>query len=54
MLGVISLITLVLAVVGLRGPAGGAAQPLDPRTGILRYRAIFRIPTARICYLTVL
>ncbi len=53
-LGVISLITLVLAVVGLRGLPEAPRQPLDPRTVILRYRAIFRIPTARICYLTVL
>jgi predicted MFS family arabinose efflux permease len=53
-LGVISLIALVLAIIGLRGLPEAPRQPLDPRTVILRYRAIFRIPTARICYLTVL
>ena len=53
-LGVISLISLVLAVVGLRGLPEAPRQPLDPRTVVLRYRDIFRIPTARICYLTVL
>jgi DHA1 family inner membrane transport protein len=53
-LGAISLIALVLAVVGLRGLPEMPKQPLDPRTVILRYRDIFRIPTARICYLTVL
>ena len=53
-LGVISLIALVLAVVGLRGLPEMPKQPLNPRTVILRYRDIFRIPTARICYLTVL
>jgi DHA1 family inner membrane transport protein len=53
-LGVISLIALILAAVGLRGLPEAPRQPLDPRTVILRYRAIFRIPTARICYLTVL
>jgi predicted MFS family arabinose efflux permease len=53
-LGVISLIALVLAVAGLRGLPEAPRQPLDPRTVVLRYRAIFRIPTARICYLTVL
>jgi predicted MFS family arabinose efflux permease len=53
-LGAISLIALVLAVVGLRGLPEAPRQPLDPRTVLLRYRAIFRIPTARICYLTVL
>jgi predicted MFS family arabinose efflux permease len=52
-LGVISLVSLVLSVVGLRGLPEAPRQPLDPRTVILRYRAIFRIPTARICYLTV-
>ena len=54
MLGVISLIALILSAWGLRGLPGSRRQPLDPRTVILRYRAIFRIPTARICYLTVL
>jgi predicted MFS family arabinose efflux permease len=53
-LGVISLIALVLAVVGLRGLPEAPRQPLNPRTVLLRYRDIFRIPTARICYLTVL
>jgi predicted MFS family arabinose efflux permease len=53
-LGVISLIALVLSAWGLRGLPEAPRQPLDPRTVILRYRAIFRIPTARICYLTVL
>ena len=53
-LGVVSLIALVLAVIGLRGLPEAPRQPLDPRTVILRYRDIFRIPTARICYLTVL
>lgn len=53
-LGFISLIALILAAVGLRGLPEAPRQPLDPRTVILRYRAIFRIPTARICYLTVL
>ena len=53
-LGAISLISLVLAVVGLRGLPEMPRQPLNPRTVILRYRDIFRIPTARICYLTVL
>jgi predicted MFS family arabinose efflux permease len=53
-LGVISLIALLLAAFGLRGLPETPRQPLDPRTVILRYRAIFRIPTARICYLTVL
>ena len=43
-LGVISLIALVLAVVGLRGLPEAPRQPLDPRTVILRYRAIFRDP----------
>jgi predicted MFS family arabinose efflux permease len=52
-LGAISLIALLLAVFGLRAPEA-PRQPLDPRTVLLRYRAIFRIPTARICYLTVL
>ena len=53
-LGCISLIALVMAVVGLRGLPEAPRQPLDPRTVILRYRDIFRISTARICYLTVL
>ena len=53
-LGVVSLIALVLAAVGLRGLPEAPRQPLDPRTVVLRYRDIFRIPTARICYLTVL
>lgn len=53
-LGVTSLVALVFAVVGLRGLPDMPKQPLDPRTVMLRYRAIFRIPTARICYLTVL
>ena len=53
-LGVISLIALILAVVGLRGLPEAPRQPINPRTVILRYRDIFRIPTARICYLTVL
>jgi len=53
-LGAISLIALILAIVGLRGVPEPPKQPLDPRTVLLRYRAIFRIPTARICYLTVL
>jgi predicted MFS family arabinose efflux permease len=53
-LGAISLIALLLAVFGLRGSPEAPRQPLDPRTVLLRYRAIFRIPTARICYLTVL
>ena len=52
-LGVISLIALC-SPWGLRGLPEAPRQPLDPRTVILRYRAIFRIPTARICYLTVL
>ncbi len=53
-LGAISLIALVFAVVGLRGLPEAPRQPLNPRTVVLRYRDIFRIPTARICYLTVL
>ena len=53
-LGVVSMLALVLAAVGLRGLPEAPRQPLDPRTVVLRYRDIFRIPTARICYLTVL
>lgn len=53
-LGIISLIALVLAVAGLRGLPEAPRQPLDPRTVLRRYRDICRIPTARICYLTVL
>lgn len=53
-LGAISLVALILAVFGLRGLPEAPRQPLNPRTVILRYRDIFRIPTARICYLTVL
>lgn len=53
-LGIISLIALIMAVVGLRGLPEMPRQPLDVRSVLLRYRAIFRIPTARICYLTVL
>ena len=53
-LGVISLIALIFAGWGLRGLPEAPRQPLDPRTVVLRYRQIFRIPTARICYLTVL
>jgi DHA1 family inner membrane transport protein len=53
-LGVVSLIALILAAFGLRGLPETPRQPLHPRSVIRRYRAIFQIPTARICYLTVL
>jgi len=53
-LGVVSLIALILAAVGLRGLPEAPRQPLNPIAVIRRYRGIFRIPTARICYLTVL
>ncbi len=52
-LGVISLIALILSAVGLRRLPEAPRQPLNPRTVLLRYRDIFRIPTARICYITV-
>lgn len=53
-LGTMSLIALVLALTNLRGLPEAPPQPLDVRSVISRYRSIFRIPTARICYLTVL
>ncbi len=52
-LGIVTVIALVLGIVGLRDVPAGATHPLDARSVLRRYREIFRIRNARICYLTV-
>jgi predicted MFS family arabinose efflux permease len=52
-LGTMASIALVLAIVGLRGLPESPRQPLHPGAVLARYRGIFRIPTARVCYLSV-
>ncbi len=52
-LGVSSLLAMALGIVTLREVPAGPTHPLDVRSVARRYREIFRIRNARICYVTV-
>jgi len=52
-LGIISLAALLLGFFGLRDLPAGERHPVDIRSVLRRNRAIFAIPAARICYITV-
>jgi predicted MFS family arabinose efflux permease len=53
LLGVFTVIALVLAVISLRNIPRSEPHPLDPLSVIRRFRSIFGIRTARVCYLSV-
>jgi DHA1 family inner membrane transport protein len=52
-LGVVTLGALALAAFGLRRVPPTPPQPLDARTVVRRFRGIFGIPAARVCYIAV-
>jgi len=53
-LGLISVAALILGLITLRDAPEGTCHPLDVRSVVMRFRGIFRIRNARVCYLAVL
>ncbi len=52
-LGVATLAAVAIAAFGLRSVPPTPPQPLDARTVVRRFRGIFGIPAARVCYIAV-